>query len=237
MACKTDFVRQIVQYRRDSAQNVAHIGLNLGAAGFKHWPVLAVDNLNAQPLFHHIDDQVRPQRFQPRVGLNQLIEAFAQAVKTNLFQLALLGVQIDMLLHFAILAGRVIAAARNRAFTVAAALTARQRHLQRRLEIFRDLRQLLRVSDRDQPHHHEKRHHRGHKVGVGDFPGAVTTLMFFMLALFYDNNGVILVIHASWPEVCLPAFALRTCSSSSVNDGRSVEYRVLRPNSTAICGA
>ena len=224
MARQADAVWNIVKQRRNAAQDIAHIGLDFGAAGFKHRPVLAVDNLDAQPLFHHVDDQMRTQRFQTRIRFNQLVQLFAQAIQANVVELALLLIHIDDLFHFALDARRVVAAARNRAFAVAAAFAAGHRDLQRRFKIFGNLHQLLRAGDRDQPHHHKKGHHRRHKVGIGDLPGAVAAFVSFMLALFDDDDGTVAVLHAVSSEVCFAGFfALRTCSSSSLNEGRSVE--------------
>src|SRR5690606_24068365 len=96
---------------------------------------------------------------------------------------------------------------------------------QRRSEIFRNLNKLLRAGDGDQPHHQKEGHHGGHKVGVRDLPGAVRTVPVpLMLALFYDDDRMGLVFHASSVVVCwLGFFTARTCSSSSINDGRSLE--------------
>ncbi|ABV12203.1 hypothetical protein CKO_01060 [Citrobacter koseri ATCC BAA-895] len=62
------------------------------------------------------------------------------------------------------------------------------------------------------------------------------TLMF---PPFYDDNWMGLILHASSVVVCcwFGFLTARTCSSSSMNEGRSLEYNVLRPNSTAIGGA
>ena len=64
-----------------------------------------------------------------------------------------------------------------------------------------------------------------HKIGVGNFPGAMRTVpMPLMLALFYDDDRMGLVFHASSVVVCwFGFFTARTCSSSSINDGRSLE--------------
>ena len=72
----TDSVGDIIQNRCNRTQNIAHIRFNFSTAGFEHWAILTIDNLNTQPFFHHIDDQMRTQCFQAWVGFNQLVELF-----------------------------------------------------------------------------------------------------------------------------------------------------------------
>ncbi|MNG77275.1 hypothetical protein D3C79_358210 [compost metagenome] len=179
---------------------------------------------------------MRAQRFQARVGLNQLIEFFPQLVEAQ-FLVALLQ-RLDLFFHQPLLLGGIIPAPRDRAALRTALVAGGQRHLQRRAKIFGDLRQLLRAGDRQQPHHQEERHHGGHKVSISNLPGA-TVVRRMMRFAFPDQHNRVILLHTCSSSVacCTGAFTRRTCSSSSTKDGRSVVYSVLRPNSTAICGA
>ncbi|MNS56336.1 hypothetical protein D3C72_891920 [compost metagenome] len=182
---------------------------------------------------------MRTQRAQFWVRLDELIEVATQFFQPRLLHAFFKLVDIGLSFHFTLLLGVVITAAGNHAFTVRNTLSTRDRRRQRCSEILRNLNQLFRAGNGDQPHHQEKRHHCGHKVRISDFPRAMrAAAMTFVLALFDYDDGMGLIFHASSVVVCwFGFFTARTCSSSSMNDGRSLEYRVLRPNSTAIGGA
>ncbi len=236
MAGQADLVRQVVEDRRYRPQNIAHIAFDLRAAGFEHRPVLTIDNLDAQPFVHHVDQQMWTQRLQARIGFNQFVKLFTQLIQAQLF--GALVRRIDLFSHQAVLLRRIVAAPWDWAAFGTALVAAGQGDLKRRAEIFGDLRQLLRAGDRQQPHHQEERHHRRHKIGISDLPGAAVMSGMMRLALS-DQNDRMILFHASSSSVacCAGAFTRRTCSSSSTKEGRSVVYSVLRPNSTAICGA
>src|SRR5699024_8762005 len=79
----------------------------------------------------------------------------------------------------------------------------------------------------EQPHDQEKRHHGSHVVCVGDFPAAGRRSSDRALAFATDDNtlGSLTGPTAEAHEVpCSDFLALervsRTCSSSSMNDGR-----------------
>ena len=46
MTREANSVGNTVQYGRDGAQNVAHIGFDVGTASSKHRAILAIDDLN-----------------------------------------------------------------------------------------------------------------------------------------------------------------------------------------------
>ena len=125
----------------------------------------------------------------------------------------------------------------------AGALAAQDRGLERHVEILRDAAPLHRRHRTQQPHQQEERHHRGHEVRVGELPRAAVMPLAAPDHALDEDRTVFVVAHPGAFVVTQPAarvtFALtrRTCSSSSENDGRSVENSTLRPNSTAMAGA
>ena len=168
---------------------------------------------------------MRSQRAQLRIRFNQLIEIATQFFQARLFHLSLQLVDVRLFFHLTLLLGVIIAAARDRAFAVRDTRPAGHRRCQRRAEIFGNLDQFFWAGDGDQPHHQKERHHCGHKIGVRDFPRAVGAMpTALVLAFFYDDDRMGLVFHASSVVVCwFGFFTARTCSSSSINDGRSLE--------------
>src|SRR5690606_19820075 len=123
--------------------------------------------------------------------------------------------------------GEIGTAARYRIAAGSRAITARQRDFQRRTKILGNPFPFALRRNADQPHNEEERHHRRHEIGVGDLPAAaVRCRMGAAVALDHAWLGVG-TGHGQRP------FTARTCSSSSTNDGLSVEYSTLRPNSTA----
>src|SRR3546814_12246207 len=54
-------VGQTIERGAQLAQYVAHIRLHLSAAGRKHGPVLLIDNLDAQAVRRHVQQQLRPE--------------------------------------------------------------------------------------------------------------------------------------------------------------------------------
>src|SRR5690606_29785226 len=94
----------------------------------------------------------------------------------------------------------IVAAAWNGAAFGTALVAAGQGNLERRAEVFGDLRQLLRAGDRQQPHHQEERHHRRHKVGISDLPGAAVMGGMMRLSLS-DQNDRMILFHASSSSV------------------------------------
>ena len=57
-------------------------------------------------------------------------------------------------------------------------------------EIIGDAALLLRRGGVDQPHQQEERHHRGHEVGIGDFPGAAMMAAMPALLDAFDDDRV-----------------------------------------------
>ena len=186
-----------------------------------------------------INFQMRAQRTQFGVRFNQLIEIAAKFAQAALFHAFSQIIDIRLLVHLSLLLGVIIPAAWNWTLAIRNTISPGYRSSQRRTEIFGNLDQFFRARDGNEPHHQKEGHHRGHKIGVGDFPRTMRpTTVTFMLASLYNDNGMGLIFHASSVVCCAVGFlTARTCSSSSINDGRLLEYRVLRPNSTAIGGA
>ena len=58
-------------------------------------------------------------------------------------------------------------------------------------EIVGDAAFLFRRGGVDQPHQQEEGHHRGHEVGIGDFPGAAMMAAMPALLDAFDNDGVV----------------------------------------------
>ena len=182
---------------------------------------------------------MRTQRSQFGIGFNQLIEIAAKFAQAALFHTFSQVINIRLLVHLALLLGVIIPAAWNRALAIRNTISPGHCGGQRCTEIFGNLDQFFRAGNRNEPHHQKEGHHCGHKIGVGDFPRAVRpTTVILMFASLYNDNGMGLIFHASSVVCCAVGFlTARTCSSSSINEGRSLEYSVLRPNSTAIGGA
>ncbi|CSS87091.1 Uncharacterised protein [Shigella sonnei] len=131
---------------------------------------------------------------------------------------------VRLLIHFPLALGVIITTAGNWAFTIRNAIAARNRSRQWSPEVLRNLNQLFWAGDGDQPHHQKKGHHRSHKVGISNLPRSMCCPVAFGFASFDDNNRMRLILHASSVVVCCCGFfTARTCSSSSINDGRSLE--------------
>ena len=171
MTGNTDAVRHIIEDRRDSPQNVPHIRFNVGGADHKHRAVGTVDNLDPQPVIGGINQQMRLQFIQTRVFENRLLQVLFQFLKTTGFILSLLVLHtVRVRQCVTVFINDVFAAARNRVSGIPGFCSRVDRCFQRRAEVFRNLSQLLRAGDRNQPHHQEERHHGGHKVSVSNLP-------------------------------------------------------------------
>ena len=171
MTGNTDTVRYVIEDRRDSAQNVPHIRLNMGRADHKHRAVGTIDNLDAQPVIGGINQKMRFQFIQTRIFENGLLQVLFQFLKTTGFILSLLLLHaVRVRQGITIFINDIFAAARNRVGGIPGFCSRINGGFQRRAEVFRDLRQLLRAGDRNQPHHQEERHHGGHKVCVSNLP-------------------------------------------------------------------
>ena len=68
-------------------------------------------------------------------------------------------------------------------------------------EIVGDAALLFRGGGVDQPHQQEEGHHRGHEVGIGDFPGAAVMAAMPALLDALDNDRVVAghVAHSRLP--------------------------------------
>src|SRR6185436_3935499 len=100
-------------------------------------------------------------------------------------------------------------------------------------EVARD-RRLDVLALRDEPHHEEERHHRGHEVGVRDFPGAAMVSAVPLFLLPDDDDGRVAGLHAAFGAAA--ACVARQARSVSSNVGRTSLGSVRRANSTAIAG-
>ena len=242
-----DAVGHIVQHLADLAQYFAGIGLQPRAAAGEHRPVVFIHDLDAQPLGGKVEQYLLAERVQRRVAFDRARDALLQIAQPELLLARKLGlgrIEVDGLLLLADLAtldlaldaGGVVAAALDQAGPVAAAAAAQQRHFERGLEIFGDALQVVNGGRTEQPHEQKKRHHGGDEIGIGYLPRAAVVAAGVFFYALYDYRPLGIFAHG----VCAGGGrALRcfTVSSSSMNVGRSVEYRTLRPNSTATCGA
>ena len=66
VAFERDPVRHVGEHVADLAQQLAHVGLDDGAAAVEHRPVLLVDDLDAQAVARHVEADLRLHRRQLR---------------------------------------------------------------------------------------------------------------------------------------------------------------------------
>ncbi|MNV06760.1 hypothetical protein D3C71_971590 [compost metagenome] len=244
MARYADLVGQFVEHRPQLPQDVAHVGLHFRAARGEHRTILVIDDLDAQAFRGQVDQQLRPEAFQDRAGLDDVFKAFFQVFQAVLF--AAFGVAHGLGLdpvtlaaaHIAFATQRVAPAAGHRAGFRRTAGAARDGHAQRHAEVFRDALEFLARHDTDQPHHKEEGHHGRDEVGVCDLPAA--PVVPAALDLLAADHHTVIVYRAHGPlRQALPVavdLVCRTCSSSSPKVGRTDENSTLRPNSTANWG-
>ena len=201
MASQADAVFYTPQRCANFAKNVAHVGLDEGAAAVKHGAILVVHNLDLQAVWRHIDADLRLVFVQSRVfrdhgvylglqGLDArcvlpgpLCTGRVNAHAAFFFRLAVRAPNLPVHL------GQIIATARNHARTVARTIAARHGHLEGRAEISRNALQFTFGGGAQQPHQQKEGHHGRHEVGVGNLP---RTTMHGMAALLdaLDDDGL-----------------------------------------------
>ena len=239
MAGETDFIGQLLQQRHERLQNAVHIGFRQLAAYSKHRAILAVGDLNEQTVVGKTQHNVGFKVIEPGIGFDHLLQ-FISGLFQALHPALPLALYPLMIRHFSVLLHQIVTAAGDDAVAQAGFVAIGHRWLKRHAEVIGDHLPLHRAGLRNQPHYQEERHHRGHKIGVGDFPRTTVMSMLFLLSLARnDYRGIVFhAVGSADLDLRLALdFTSRTCSSSSSKEGRSLVKMVFRPNSTAICGA
>src|SRR5690606_7513908 len=102
-----------------------------------------------------------------------------------------------------------------------------------RVEVVRDSVALLIRRDIQKPEQQKKSHHRGHEIGISDFPGAAVMAAAFFDGLFNDDVAGFFFGHFITYATLGSSLSF---SSSSRKPGWTSCGRNLRANSTATCG-
>ena len=246
MAGEADRIGNPVERAPDRLQKFLGIGFERGTRLVEHRPVPLVHDLDSQAFGGDVHQQLvleLPEigtRLDDRLelslqvdqsrallalkGLLRIVELRGSSLAEILLLVpALRRIEIDALVAFDVAtldlahrSGEVFTAALDDARTVATARTALHRHLERILEKLGNALQIALGGRAQQPHQQEEGHHRGHEVGIGDFPGAAMGPAATFLDPFDDNRLLGIVAHAlvDPSHIRLLSLAIKPCGSS-----------------------
>lgn len=186
-----DGIGQLIENGAQFAQDIAHVGLHLGAAGCEHGSIVAVNDLDPQTFRSHVEQQLGTKLHQYRVGLDQIFQFALEIFKTLLVAIIAIAGVVGIIG----LRGRIDVGIRydtglttwnNTLTTVFFGPTGNGRD-QRRTKVLGHRGKFFAWNKRQQPHDQKKGHHGGHEVSVSNFPAPVGRFFFALAAASYDD--------------------------------------------------